>query len=85
MLEIGCHSGTSTNMLFDAAGRSGHVVGVDIGVCVSHASLLTPCVSRVSLLPHAYVLSPRQVLRPQRGPDTCWLKVQISQCSWRFR
>lgn len=52
MLEIGCHSGTSTNMLFDAAGPSGHVVGVDIGISVSHACLSLPYVC-VTCLPFA--------------------------------
>jgi hypothetical protein len=31
VLEIGCHSGTSTQLLHLAAGPRGHVVGVDIG------------------------------------------------------
>ena len=55
MLEIGCHSGTSTNMLFDAAGPSGHVVGVDIGISVRHGSPY-PLLMCVPCLPFAACL-----------------------------
>ena len=42
VLEIGCHSGFTTNLLAEAVGDLGAVLGVDIGECAPPPALPPP-------------------------------------------